>query len=287
MRDEESARSGNATSGGRLGPAAPAPEAAARTLAGRLAAAGIDDHADPVGAWRRLREAEGRRATLIDLYQLVAESEGMAAHQLPPGQRRRLAEFAVSQDWPGFSITTGSDRGPDPIEVVDYDPAWPGRYEQWRELLTSALGTAGVRTEHVGSTAVPGLPAKPVIDIQVSVTDLRDEPRYAPQLEAAGVQLRSRDELHRYFRPFPSHPRDVHVHVCEADSTWEREHLLFRDYLRACPTARDAYAEAKKAAARAWQDDRWAYSEAKTGIILDILDAAEQWAQRTGWRPHS
>jgi hypothetical protein len=126
---------------------------------------------------------EGCWATLIDLYQLVAASQGMAAHQLPPEQRRRLAEFAVSQDWPGFSITTGSNRGPDPIEVVDYDPGWPGRYELWRQRLTSALSTAAVRREHVGSTAVPGLPAKPVIDSQVSVTDLRDEPRYAPQLE--------------------------------------------------------------------------------------------------------
>ena len=277
MRDEESARSGNASSGNQPGPAAPVGDAAARTLA----VAGIDDHADPVQAWRRLREVEGRRATLVDLYQLVAASHGMAAHQLPPEQRRRLAEFAVSQDWPGFSITTGSDRGPDPIEVVDYDPGWPGRYELWRQRLTSALSTAAVRMEHVGSTAVPGLPAKPVIDIQISVTDLRDEPRYAPQLETAGVQLRSRDELHRYFRPFPGRPREVHVHVCQVGGTWEREHLLFRDYLRAHPAARDAYAEAKKAAARAWQDDRWAYTEAKTGIILDILDAAEQWAQQT------
>ena len=63
----------------------------------------------------------------------------------------------------------------------------------------------------------------------------------------------------------------------------EREHLLFRDYLRAHPAARDKYAKAKKAAARAWQDDRWAYTEAKTGIILDILDATKQWAQKTGW----
>jgi GrpB-like predicted nucleotidyltransferase (UPF0157 family) len=286
MRDEESTRRGSATSGSRLGPAAPAPEAAPRTLADRLAAAGIEGRTDPMQAWRRLRDAEGRRATLIDLYQLVAASQGIADHQLPREQRRRLAEIAVSEAWPGFSITIGSDRGPDPIEVVDYDSAWPGLYEQWRERLTSALGTVGMRLEHVGSTAVPGLAAKPVIDIQISVADLRDEPRYAPQLEAAGVQLRSRDELHRYFRPFPGQPREVHVHVCEADSTWEREHLLFRDYLHSHPAAREKYTEAKKAAARAWHDDRWAYTEAKTAIILDILDDAGQWAQRTGWRPH-
>jgi len=101
MREAESARSGNASSGNQPGPAAPVGDAAARTLAGRLAVAGIEGHADPVQAWRRLREVEGRRATLVDLYQLVAASQGMAAHQLPPEQRRRLAGFAVSQDLPG------------------------------------------------------------------------------------------------------------------------------------------------------------------------------------------
>jgi GrpB-like predicted nucleotidyltransferase (UPF0157 family) len=278
MRDEEFAL------GSQPGPAAPIPEAAAPALADRLAAAGVNGRSDPVQAWRQLRAAEGRRATLIDLYQLVAAAQGMAAHQLPREQRRQLAEFAVAEDWPGFSIATGSDRRLDPIEVIDYDSAWPGRYQQWKQRLTNALGSAAVRMEHVGSTAVPGLPAKPVIDIQISVADLHDEPQYAPQLESAGVQLRSRDELHRYFRPFPGQPREVHVHVCAAGSTWEREHLLFRDYLRAHPATRDAYAEAKKAAARAWPDDRWAYTEAKTGTILDILDGAEKWAQRTGWR---
>ena len=97
MREAESARSGNASSGNQPGPAAPVGDAAARTLA----VAGIEGHADPVQAWRRLRAVEGRRPTLIDLYQLVAASQGMAAHQLPPEHRRRLAGFAVSQDLPG------------------------------------------------------------------------------------------------------------------------------------------------------------------------------------------
>jgi GrpB-like predicted nucleotidyltransferase (UPF0157 family) len=75
----------------------------------------------------------------------------------------------------------------------------------------------------------------------------------------------------------------VHVHVCTAGGTWEREHLLFRDYVRAHPAARDAYAQAKRDAVRTWHDDRWAYTEAKTGVILDILDAAEQWAASSGF----
>ena len=151
-------------------------------------------------------------------------------------------------------------------------------FATWRERISAALGSVALRIDHVGSTAVPTLAAKPIIDIQVSVSDLADEPRYVPQLEAAGVQLRSRDGLHRYFRPFLGHHRQVHVHVCAAGSPWEYEHLMLRDYLRAHPGAQDAYARAKRAAARTWHDDRWAYTEAKTEIILDLLRAAERWA---------
>jgi GrpB-like predicted nucleotidyltransferase (UPF0157 family) len=283
MPDERLACGGDTSSSDRPDLTVVACEAAVRPLADRLTAAGIADHADPVRAWQRLRDVEGRRATLIDLYQLVAASQGLTLRQLPREQRRRLAEFAFSDTWPGFSITTGSNRRHDPIEVVEYDPAWPSSYKNWQRRLLDALGAAAMRIEHVGSTAVPGLSAKPVIDIQISVADLPDESRYVPQLEAVGVQLRSRDQLHRYFRPIPSQPRETHVHVCELGSTWEREHLLFRDYLRAHPAARDAYADTKRAAARTWHDDRWAYTEAKTGIILDILEAAERWAHSSGW----
>lgn len=242
-------------------------------------ASGMEDLADAVRAWQRLRETGGRRVTLIDLYQMAAASQGLAAHHLPREQRLHLAQIAMSSTWPGFGITTGSDRQHDPIVVVDYDPAWPGLYEKWRNRLTSALRAAALRIEHVGSTAVPGLAAKPVIDIQVSVAILGDESSYVPQIETTGMQLRSRDQLHRYFRPASGQPREAQVHVCDLGSTWEYDHLLFRDYLRTHPAARDAYAEAKRTAARIWRDDRWAYPEAKTGIILDILEAAEQWAQ--------
>jgi GrpB-like predicted nucleotidyltransferase (UPF0157 family) len=73
--------------------------------------------------------------------------------------------------------------------------------------------------------------------------------------------------------------------VCNVGSTWEREHLLFRDYLRSHEKARDAYAETKRAAARVWREDRWGYTDAKSETILDILDSAEQWATQTGWVP--
>jgi hypothetical protein len=98
--------------------------------------------------------------------------------------------------------------------------------------------------------------------------------------------LRSRDELHRYLRPPASQPREVLVRVCAAGGRWERDHLLFRDYLRAHPAAGRRYAGAKQAAARRRTDDGWAYTDAKTGVILDILEQAEDWQAATGRAPH-
>ena len=207
---------------------------------------------------------------------MVASPRGLEPWELPREERLGLHRAIASDIWPGFAITEGSDRF-DPIFIVDYDAAWPERFEAWRARIEPPLGPAAVRIDHVGSTAVPGMPAKPIVDIQVSVTDLFDEPRYAPQLEAIGVQLRSRDELHRFFRPFAALPREVHVHVCAAGSDWERDHLLFRDYLRVADDARSRYAAAKREAARVWSDDGWAYTDAKSEVIQELKDEAEAW----------
>jgi GrpB-like predicted nucleotidyltransferase (UPF0157 family) len=244
------------------------------SLDARLAAAGADSETDPMEAWRRLREKEGPRATVIDLYELAARPRGLEPHELPRQERLILARSVMPLVWPGFAQTTDSERTGDLIRVVAYDPKWPGQYDEWRETLLFCLGDTARRIEHVGSTSVPGLPAKPIVDIQVSVTDIDDEVRYVPRLEAVGLQLRSRDEMHRYFRPFPGRPRDVHVHVCAEGSQWECEHLIFRDYLRAHPQARATYADAKRAAAAVWADDGIAYTDAKAEVILTILDAA-------------
>lgn len=243
-------------------------------LSARLAAAGVEPTTPPVQAWRRLRAVEGPRVTVIDLYTLVAAPRGLAAHELPYDERVALARSVMPDVWPGFMLTEGSERRGDTIRVVDYDPDWPRRFEVWRMRVRDALGPVAVRIEHVGSTSVPGLAAKPIVDVQVSVARLDDESAYAAALERIGLQLRSRDDLHRYFRPFPDAPRDVHVHVCAAGSEWEREHLLFRDYLRAHPQARDRYADAKRHAAEVWSDDGIAYTDAKTEVILAILEDA-------------
>jgi GrpB-like predicted nucleotidyltransferase (UPF0157 family) len=227
-----------------------------------------------VEAWRRLRTIEGPGATVIDLYELVAHGRGLTAPDLTTAERRTLAHSVMPDIWPQFEVTAESSVAAEVVTIADYDDGWPERYARWRDVLSRALGPTAVRIEHVGSTAVPGLAAKPIVDVQVSVRDMADEAAYVPQLRDVGLELRSRDALHRYFRPFPGMAREVHVHVCDVGSDWEADHLLFRDHLRTHGDARARYARAKRDAAARWSDDRLAYTDAKTGIILRILDEA-------------
>jgi GrpB-like predicted nucleotidyltransferase (UPF0157 family) len=260
-------------------------------LAARLRVVGIDpgvplrNENGPWPVWLRLRERYGRRATLIDLYHLEAARQAVPPEALPAADRARLKAAALPVIFPGFAEAPWTGHPGEGIEVVGYDPDWPERFCQWRERLAAALGPAAVRIEHVGSTSVPGLAAKPVTDVQVSVSDLGDEASYIPAVESAGLVLRSREDARRFFRPPPGTPREVHVHVCQAGGQWEREHLLFRDYLRAQPETRAQYGELKRELAAVWHDDRAGYTEAKTAFILDTLDDAEQWAGACGWRP--
>jgi GrpB-like predicted nucleotidyltransferase (UPF0157 family) len=135
----------------------------------------------------------------------------------------------------------------------------------------------------VGSTSVPGLDAKPVIDIQISVSRFDDEDSYAPQLAGLEVPLHSRDIWHRFFCPAPREPRTVQIHVCPPGSARERDHLLFRGYRLTHPNVLGEYAALKRELARHWRHDRAAYTDAKSGFILDAVDAAEAWAKETGW----
>jgi len=216
--------------------------------------------------------------TVIDLYEMVAAARGIRPEELSVEERRVLVSAALPFMYAGFQMLPDSDRYEDPIALVPYDPAWPSRFEEWKQRLLAALPQPPHRIDHVGSTAVPGLAAKPVVDIQISVGDPNDEASYVPAIESIGVQLRNRDEDHRFFRPFAALPRDVHVHVCEAGGEWERRHLLFRDYLRAHPAARQAYLQAKEEAAARWADDRVAYTEAKGRVIGQLTAEAERWS---------
>jgi GrpB-like predicted nucleotidyltransferase (UPF0157 family) len=257
-----------------------------QALRRRISAIGSDPrrYADPFELWSRLRAAYGPEVNVTDLYVLVAHNRGLQAHELPVAEREQLAGRALPHMRDGFEFVAGSERAQrDPIDIVSYDAIWPERFGGWRARLAEVLGSTARRIEHVGSTAVPGLPAKPLIDIEVSVDDLEDESGYVPSIEALGVQLRSRDLEHRFFRPFSGLPREVHIHVCALDGQWEKRHLLFRDYLRTDAPARQAYATSKKLAAKRWSDDRVAYGEAKDDQIRELMVAADSWARQTHW----
>jgi 16S rRNA processing protein RimM len=157
-----------------------------------------------------------------------------------------------------------------PIEVVDYDPSWPARFEAEAERLSAALGDVAVRIEHVGSTSVPGLAAKPTIDIQLSVVSFEPAEPYRQPLERLGYEFVADAEFpeHRFFGwPWRAQPRQVNLHVCEVGSEWERRHPAFRDRLRADPVARDDYARLKRALALEHGNDVESYAEAKTDFI--------------------
>jgi len=250
-------------------------------LAGRLRSAGIDPQAfpDPRRAWEALALAEGERATLLDRYALEAEHLGIDPVRLSPEARSRLAEQVLSWRYPGLELI--GPGGGDPVVVVPYDPRWPAAYRTWHDRLAAALPAA--RIEHIGSTSIPDLAAKPVVDVQISVSDVEDEDGYAGTIESCGVPLRSREPGHRYFRPARGRRRVVQIHVCEAGSLREHDCLLFRDYLRSHHDVRDAYGTLKIDLAGRYTHDRPAYTEAKTGFILDVLVEAERWARRTGW----
>lgn len=258
-----------------------------RTKLAQIGIAGWPDagaRATPFEVWSELFVRWGRRMTLVDLYQLEAAARGVRVSDLARADRDRMTALVLRVEFPGWRVTDSPRHSREPVVVVPYEPDWPHAYTNWERRLRGVVGRSAERIDHVGSTSVPGLAAKPVIDIQVSVVDCAEESRYSPQLASLGVPLRSRDVWHRYFCPPAGSPRTVQIHVCQSGSAWEREHVLFRDYLRVDPRSSQRYAELKRALALRWRDDRVAYTDAKSPYIQDVLEMAETWAVETGWR---
>lgn len=164
-------------------------------------------------------------------------------------------------------------REPQVVEIADYDAAWPARFEAERARIDVALGPLASRIEHIGSTAVPGLAAKPIVDVLVELADPDDEPAYVPRMEAAGYVLRVREPRHRMFRT-PAH--DVHVHVWPAGSAEADDYLLLRNRLRNHAGDRRLYEDAKRAlAGRRWRDMNY-YAEAKSPVVEEIKARARR-----------
>ena len=166
-----------------------------------------------------------------------------------------------------------------PIVVVDPDEGWPVRYRRLEQRIRAALGASALRTEHIGSTSVPELAAKPIIDVLVVVQDVEDEAAFLPQLEREGFVLRVREPEHRMFRT-PS--RDAHVHLYEPDHEAVGAYLDLRDWLRADAEDRAMYERTKRElATRTWTDMN-EYADAKTDVITAILGRARAWRASQG-----
>ena len=161
--------------------------------------------------------------------------------------------------------------------IEEPDPRWPSRFEDEAARIRDALGDLAVRIDHVGSTAVPGLRAKPIIDVQVSLRSLSPRAPWRDALVAAGYSYRLDPTSvdHEFVcREAPDGTRLANVHLCPAGSGWERRHLWFRDRLRTNPDERDAYAALKVELAERHPNDVHTYSDAKTAFIRRLEAAA-------------
>src|SRR5215217_5995839 len=156
------------------------------------------------------------------------------------------------------------------IVIADPDPAWPRRFDAERERIAAALGDRALRIEHIGSTAVPGLPAKPIVDVLLVVADSANEQAYLPALVDAGYILRIREPAWYEHRLFKGPDTDVNLHVFSAGCPEIERHLLFRDWLRGNEADRQLYARTKRELAQQdWKYTQY-YADAKTAVIGEI-----------------
>jgi GrpB-like predicted nucleotidyltransferase (UPF0157 family) len=162
------------------------------------------------------------------------------------------------------------------IKIVPYDPSWPEQYEAEKVLLFNLIGewvVGGIH--HVGSTSVPGLSSKPVIDIMVGVKNLSDSKHLIQLLEQLDYCYfpYKTEEMHWFCKPSP-YKRTHHLHIIEYDSPNWKKRLAFRDYLRSHPEAKAEYQDLKIKMADFYKDDREAYTESKASLINRIIEKA-------------
>jgi len=183
----------------------------------------------------------------------------------------------------GSSPTPGAISGLDPaVRIVEHDPRWAEQAEDELGRVAEALGPVAMRLEHVGSTAVPGLPAKPILDLQLSVEAIEPRDLYVGQLERLGylfVPDPDSPDYHFFAKPH-ERPRTYHLHVCEFGSEHESRHLAVRDYLRAHPDQARRYAAVKHAVVSRHPQDRLAYIAGKEDTMRDLEARALAWVVR-------
>lgn len=174
---------------------------------------------------------------------------------------------------------------PAPVVIVEYDSRWPTSYEEERDRILRAVGDLVIAVEHVGSTAVPNLGGKPIIDILAGVLRLEDAERCVEPLEGLGYEYvpEYNDIIpeRRYFHKGPAEARTYHLHMVEHTSDFWEKHLLFRDWLRLHPEDAEEYYQLKRELAARFGRDREGYTDAKTVFIESIIASARS-AQRSG-----
>ncbi len=168
-------------------------------------------------------------------------------------------------------------RGPDPVTVAAYDPAWAAQFAEAVERIRSGVPDGLLDIEHIGSTAVPGLAAKPVLDIMPVVADFDEARSLIVRFEELGYWYFGENGIprrHYFAREDASGTVVEHVHVLEDSSVEARKHRMFRDYLRASESARERYGSLKLRLAEEFRDDRYAYTDAKTELVVALLREA-------------
>jgi Uncharacterized conserved protein len=168
-----------------------------------------------------------------------------------------------------------------PIHIVDYTPEWPQIFEYKARQIQAILGDRMLMLEHVGSTSVPGLAAKPIIDMLLVVADSADEPAYVPALEAVGYVLRIREPDWYEHRMFKGSDPAINLHVFSPGCSEIDRMLLFRNWLRSNTSDRQLYKHTKRELARQnWQYTQ-NYADAKTAVVEEILERARGMASNT------
>jgi GrpB-like predicted nucleotidyltransferase (UPF0157 family) len=182
-----------------------------------------------------------------------------------------------------------ASRQVDPGPLRDHDPGWAADFARVERIIREAISERALAIDHVGSTAVPGLLAKPIIDIDLTVADVENEPSYLPQLERAGFRLIFRDEMggdpHRHLTFADP---NTNLHIWRPGAVEPRRHLLFTTWLRSSPEDRRRYNEAKAAAVA--DPDRGRYNDLKAAVVHEIYDrafAADLDRSRPGDAPRS
>ena len=171
------------------------------------------------------------------------------------------------------------------ILIVDYNPRWPELFAREADRIRAVLGGRALRIEHTGSTSVPGLVAKPIVDMLLVVTDSADEAAYGPALEAAGYVLRIRETNWYEHRMFNRPDTDINLHVFSPGCQEIDRVLMFRDWLRNNAADRDLYARTKLALARKEWTYVQNYADAKTIVIEEIIARATAMADAAAIRP--